>query len=220
MSFFRPIITDNKQAFLTTSLNALFDDFVIGPYDFNKENILKCPSEFLLLFNFPDEIDVFIDNINLPGSRFDYYNPLLMNNRIFEKIKFYNKSTCQIIDEFSCSCLVSKSLQSIFHQVLDIPIYYPPECCIDYKSLTATRIVKGIQFCNLITNLNQQQTLSIPITINRSIHNPNFGLENETVMIPGVESLLNIIRNINDSDNVLQNTEFNYHSSYDEQSFQ
>jgi hypothetical protein len=111
-----------------------------------------------MLFNLPDEIDVSVDNINISGSKFDYYNPLLLNARILEKVKFYNKATRQIVDEFSCFCLTSKSLHGLFDQILNTSIYYPSEFCIDYKTVTATRIAKGKQFCDIVTQISHPRS--------------------------------------------------------------
>ena len=156
MSFYRPYVTENQQTLLATIFSSPTNDFIVGPYDFSKEKFRKSlhpiPNDLnlLIIFNLPDEINVSIGNVHVYGTKFDYYNPLLINSQILNKIEFYDKTTRQSIHEFTCYCMTSKSLRMILEEISSTIIYYPPDFCIDYKNGSAFRAQKGRQFCDII----------------------------------------------------------------------
>lgn len=142
MSFFSPIITDNLQDFNEAIKNAVSNDFIVGPCNFIKGN-----HEILLLFDLPPEILVYINETLLPSTIFDYFNPLLINTELINKINFIDKKTLNQVESFKCNNLFIKSL----HLKLDNLIYYPPGYIIDYNNMTAFRSSGGNQFCDIFT---------------------------------------------------------------------
>lgn len=160
MSFFRPIITESSQEFHTAAFNGINNDFIVGPYDFSKENFKKIRHpivnnlDALILFDIPAEIIVSIDGTAIPGNFFDYFNPLLINSRILEKINFVNKDTLGEINIFKCNNLTSKMVNPLINNIINNLIYYPPGFSVDYKTITAYRSSQGKQICDFLSKSN------------------------------------------------------------------
>lgn len=173
ISFFNPIIIENSQDFHTIILNTINDDIIIGPYEFSRKNFIN--TDILALFNIPVEIIVYIGEIAIPSNCFDYFNPLLINSQILEKIKFINKNNSTITDNFKCNILSSKILYSLIHNIMDVSIYYPPGFNVDYKNMTASRSSNGKQICDFLSKYNQIQSIPIsyPIMFQRQNITPS-----------------------------------------------
>lgn len=150
MSLFNPKIFENYQEFHTASSNAENNDFFVGPYDFSKKNFKKSKS-LCLLFDLPTEIVVTFDNTTIPGSCFDYFNPLLINSHILKKIKFINKNDLSIVNSFKCYILTSKILNTLKNTIMITSIYYPPAYTVEYNSIKASLSGMGKQICDILS---------------------------------------------------------------------
>lgn len=168
MTFFRPTITKTSQAYATAALNAINSEFVIGPYDFSKSNFTNSQYctinnlDAVILFDLPSEITVYINDISIPGTIFDYYNPLLLNARILERIEFVNQQTSEILQNFKCYNLTSKILNSYLTNIMNTIIYYPPGFTIDYKNIIAQRSVSGRQICDFMSKIGKPLSQGLP----------------------------------------------------------
>lgn len=167
MSFFRPTITESSQDFLVAAFNAVNNDFVVGPYDFSKSNFVNARHpivnnlDALILFDLPAEVIVYIDSTAIPGTSFDYYNPLLVNTRILERIQFVNRDTLKVVEAFQCNNLTSKTLNNCIASAMNTLIYYPPGFSVDYKNMTAIRSAKGRQISDFMSKAHQPPVLPI-----------------------------------------------------------
>lgn len=169
MSFFKPIIIENMQESLANTSNQINNDFIITPYDFFKQNLINLvnPLVTLMIFDLPTEIIISFDGITIPGKCFDYFNPLLINSLILDKISFINRNTLQCIDSFKCKILNSKIIDSLIKTILNTSIYYPPQFIIDYKNLTVSRSFKGKQICDFFSKSDMSISPDISILQNQ-----------------------------------------------------
>lgn len=151
MSYYCPIIThehDSFKLYVSTSIN----EYIVGPYHFSRDNFnIKDEPDFLMLFDLPEDIVVLFNETPIPSSSFDYFNPLILNNRIIKKVEFYKINSTKPITTFECSCLIPGSPKSIINDIMHTVVSYPGGFTIDYKSITAHRSPYEKQICDILT---------------------------------------------------------------------
>ena len=149
MSFLHPIISENSEE----------GDFVISTYILSINTFPKDTDK--LIFDLPTEIIVLVDEISIPGTTFDYFNPLLVNTDVLKKISFANRNTLSTVQTFECKSLTCKTLKNLTDIVTKISIQYPPEFVIEYKNMKAYRSPHGAQICSIL-NSQISQPVSVP----------------------------------------------------------
>jgi hypothetical protein len=144
MSFFNPTFAD------VLPLDLDENTFYITPYDFSKDNV----EDTIFIFDLPKNIIVYICETSIPADSFDYFNPLIVNSDIINKVNFVNRNTVEMVDNFKCSILDSKVIDSSIDYIFNNLIYYPPGFLINYNNMTIFRGTNGLQICNILMDHN------------------------------------------------------------------
>lgn len=101
-------------------------DFVITPYQYSSGTV---PDRNYLLFDFPIGLVVSIGDHDVPGTIFDYFNPLLFGPQTHSFIRFYQP----LRESFDCFNLIVKS---DYNRLMKTNIFYPPRYIINYSKGT------------------------------------------------------------------------------------
>ena len=118
MDYYQPTITATPEEFSETT------GYKVGPYKLESTG----PAETVLLFDFPKNTKIEIDGTILPGELFDYFNPLVLDPRIYSLIEF-----------FPAAPLTCLRYSSSLFDLTKRTFYYPPKFSIDYKNVKVSR---------------------------------------------------------------------------------
>lgn len=148
MSFYSPVIVSTTHEFTATAKNAINNEFIVGPFSFSRREKYTGIS---VIFDLPSNLTVCINGTTIPSLTFDYCNPLLIDQRILEKIEFYQHDTNQRVDNFECMSMASKIFASTLNKIVNSSIYYPPNFIINYKNMELVRSGSAKQICDIIS---------------------------------------------------------------------
>jgi len=158
MPFTRPIIASDLPHFEKLLTESSRNDFVIGPRQLKIQS--KSLAEPLILFDFPPNILIYLGELWIPGSCFDYFNPLILTPEVYSCVEFFDQSPENPLTEITCSQMNCKDL--VWPRILSQTIYYPPGYSIDYSHLKAQRSKRGSQFYQIISGLSLP-SLNLPL---------------------------------------------------------
>lgn len=149
-TFYHPQISntfiDLRNKYLSNEVG-----FVIGPYTHKEGANYLENFEEMLLFDFPANILICIADIFIDSSVFDYLNPLYFTMENYKYIKFYNKETLKLDNDFQCKCILFKDKLKFPEPCL---IYYPPGYVINYNTMAVLRTtLKGKQLVDYIDRM-------------------------------------------------------------------
>lgn len=170
MSYYSPTIVPPGGDFLTKFKESSSRHFLTGPYHFEMINILSDINKYgpILLYDFPDDIFIYIGDVFISCSNFDYFNPLLMTVDIASNNIFFKSESSVTIERFDCSFIASKSMKFIAKQILKHIVYYPNNYSINYKMLTISRLEKGKSinelielYLNMLSDTSNQRNILI-----------------------------------------------------------
>jgi len=139
------------------------------------ELVVNEVKESLFIFDLPLDLVVCLDNVEIPSSVFDYFNPLVVDpvglgvsgtsaDLRHGRLLFYYRNQNEPVESFSCLRLIP-SQAHIVAQVLDSTVHYPPNFDIDYRSLVVSRTLRARQLCELFEKLQSappQPTMMVP----------------------------------------------------------
>lgn len=168
MGFYSPTITSSWDEFSSKISETDNAQFVLGPYTLNRLDIINSKQPLskgtpaLMLFNFPDDVTIYLNSTPIPGKIFDYLNPLLVNSKNVSQIEFY--SGTNNLNVVQCKCLYSKSANPTIKSALSKNIHYAGGYSIDYRTMQVTRSSDGVQICDIIMKRPSQ---------NQEHHPPN-----------------------------------------------
>lgn len=162
MSFYKPIIAATTEEFLILSKTS--DNFIVGPLTFSKnklQEVFESNTDYIIMFDFPQDLIVVIDGISVVGKIFDYYNPLILFRQRINQINFYNIAN-KNVEHFNCLIMNSKKLHFVCLQLINKNyIHYPPDLYINYSKFIVGRGFKGSQFGDLVQKYDQTKNIDI-----------------------------------------------------------
>ncbi|AYV85996.1 MAG: hypothetical protein Solivirus2_67 [Solivirus sp.] len=123
----------------------------------------------ILIFNLPSTILVQISGIYLSSEIFCYFNPLLMNKKGREKVRFYDTDKREFVDTFPCLTVQSSLLQDVYESLSKQSIFYPSGATghiISYETYQVYPAIEGqLQMFDILNKLRR----SHPSNFNPSI---------------------------------------------------
>ncbi len=141
MNYLKPVfVTSQEEVPKQPNKN-----FYVYPLEYHVKDSTK-----MFLFDFPNNIKIFIHGIFIPSESFDYFNPLITSP---SHIKLYDTNEKTYIDSCLCKRIYSNTLNNQIDFYLKETFYYPLGYTIyymNYRVVNSSYNDKFIQICDRI----------------------------------------------------------------------